>query len=224
VALVGKKYDLDLSRMGDEELVVLAQECGYGPAASELIVRYHKWMYHLVARKARGTRLSAADVQDAQQNAVFAIKEAIDHYNALELGKQKGCSFRTFLRQVLTRRFVDFVRQVKRDRKHFDRSPRGADVLEEDNSPCGRRPIRRDAPHAGTGDPADTAAWRELMARLHVAVGRLGEEARALWERLASGASLRVIAEEMGVSYDVAKRRRQTLLAQLTAELREGCS
>jgi hypothetical protein len=34
-----KKYDLDLSKIGDEEFVVLAQECGFRQAANELVLR-----------------------------------------------------------------------------------------------------------------------------------------------------------------------------------------
>jgi lipopolysaccharide/colanic/teichoic acid biosynthesis glycosyltransferase len=36
-----RAYDLDLSKMEEEELAVVAWECGYYPAATELALRYH---------------------------------------------------------------------------------------------------------------------------------------------------------------------------------------
>ncbi len=89
-----KKYDLDLAQMADEALVILVQECAFQPAADELVLRYYEQMNKLIATRARRYRL-AVDVQDAQQNGVFAILEAIAGYNTLEVAKVNGCSFRT---------------------------------------------------------------------------------------------------------------------------------
>jgi hypothetical protein len=108
-----KKYDLDLSRMADEALVILAQECAFRPATDELLLRCYERMNLLVALKAKRLWL-AADLPDAQQNAVFAILEAIAGYNTLEAAKPRGCRFRTYLRRVVLARFGDFVRQVRR--------------------------------------------------------------------------------------------------------------
>src|SRR5215472_13642910 len=103
-----------MSKLGDEELVVLAKECGYQPAVQELLVRFHEWTGQLIAQQAKRTRLSATDVEDAQQNAVFAVMEAISHYYTAQIAKPTGCSFRTFLRITLTGRFRDFVKHVAR--------------------------------------------------------------------------------------------------------------
>jgi hypothetical protein len=72
-----KKYDLDLSKIGDEELVVLAQECGFRPAANELLVRYHQPMNRLIASQAWQTPLCEKDIEDAKQNASLVF-EGVD--------------------------------------------------------------------------------------------------------------------------------------------------
>ena len=113
-----KRYDLDLSRMGDEALVILAQECAFRPATDELVLRYYERMNPLIARKARGLGLTA-DLPDAQQNAVFAILEAIAGYDTLEAARPRGCSFRTYLGRVVLARFGDFVRQLRRLRRQW---------------------------------------------------------------------------------------------------------
>ena len=41
-------FDLDLAVMEDDALIVLAEECGYGPARDELIVRYDHQIDRLI--------------------------------------------------------------------------------------------------------------------------------------------------------------------------------
>ena len=84
-----KKYDLDLSRMADEALVILAQECAFRPATDEVLRRYYEPMSQLIAWKARFPWL-AADLPDAQQNGVFAMLEAIAGYDTWEVAKPRG--------------------------------------------------------------------------------------------------------------------------------------
>ncbi len=214
------KYDLDLSRLGDEELVVLAKECGYRPAANELIVRHREGMNRLITYQARQTGLSAADVEDAQQNAVFALLEAIADYDTLQMVKPKGCSFRTFLRLVLTARFRDYAKHVSRVERHFDHSAVARGALDGDPELVASPSRPHDGLDSQESDPAVVAEWHESMARLHQALQRLDPRSRRLWEGLVSGKPLRILASEMRVSYDTVKRRRQRLLTELTTQLR----
>ncbi len=217
--LRGPKYDLDLSQMGDEELIVLAQECAYQPARNQLLVRYYEWTNRLIAHRARTTRLGTADVLDAQQDATFALLEAIARYDTLHLVKAGGCSFRTFVRQVLVSRFLDRVRHLSRKDRRYDQSERAAHALHE-----GRRPADDDfLPSAGRDgrNPAAGLERQEALDRLEQALQRLPASDRRLWEGLASGLGLRAVAQELGISYDAAKRQRRRLLAQLTAQLRD---
>ena len=207
-----KKYDLDLSRMGDEALVILAQECAFRPATDEVLRRYYEPMSQLIAWKARFPWL-AADLPDAQQNGVFAILEAIAGYDTLEATKPRGCRFRTFLGRVVLARFGDFVRQLRRLRRHYGRLHEAGEKLAACRGRC---------PGSRGGDPVEALARWEAMARLQHALEGLDEELRRLWRELASGKKLRQIAREQGVSYDRVKRQRRRLLGQLAAQLRHA--
>jgi RNA polymerase sigma factor (sigma-70 family) len=213
-----RKYDLDLSRMGDEELVVLAQECGFLAAAHALLARHHSWVNGLIARKGRQTRLGAADVEDARQEAVFWMLQGIARYDTLELARPQGCRFRTFLFTLVGRRFIDFARQVWRRQRRVDRQARLA-------GPEGQRGTLgmtgRNRARLNQDNPAAALVCQESRQRLQSALNHLGEAACRLWDALASGMSLRDIAREQGLSYAQAKRRRRRLLANLVAQLRD---
>ena len=207
-----RKYDLDLSRMGDEALVILAQECAFRPATDEVLRRYYEPMSQLIAWKARFPWL-AADLPDAQQNAVFAILEAIAGYHTLVAAKPRGCRFRTYLGRVVLARFGDFVRKLRR----LQRPCCGLHEAGETPAACQGR-----CPGCRKGDPVEVLARREARARLHQALEGLDEALRRLWRELADGKSLRQIAREQGVSYDRLKRQRRRLLARLAAQLRNA--
>jgi RNA polymerase sigma factor (sigma-70 family) len=200
---MGKKYDLDLSKMEDEALVVLAQECGFRPAADEVVLRYHEPMGRLIAQKARQTSLTEADLQDAQQNSFFALLEAIVRYNTLEMAKPGGCRFRSYLHLVTVARFRDFVKQVCRVQNRYSCSAWMDEA--EVAGPC--------------SDPAEAAARLEALGRLNKSLDGLGENLRVLWHELAAGKSLRQIARDWGVSYDALKRLRRKLLKQIGTQL-----
>ncbi len=227
-----KKYDLDLSKIEDEQLVVLVQECGYRPAANELVLRYHPRMGRLIAYQAKQTPLTAHDVEDAQQNAVFALVEAIAGYNTREMLKPGGCRFRTYGRLVTMRRFWNFVKHIRRwqERYTFFARVDGRVALAE--SFLGGRGSCRAAERTGSAryagvpaspaprhqrisDPVDAAARQEVLERLSRVLEHMGERKRALWQELAAGKKLRQIACELGISYDAVKRQRRQLLAHL---------
>jgi RNA polymerase sigma factor (sigma-70 family) len=212
--LTHRSYDLDLDRLGDEELVVLAQECDFRPAGQTLLGRYHAWAGRLAARRACRSRLQAADAADARQNAVLSLAEAIRSYDTLQLGRRGGCRFRSFLLRVVSARYLDFLRRLR----HRCRHCQGAAALAA--APV---PPRRGGPGPqGWGDPVGAAEWREEQASLEQALGRLEEGARRLWERLAAGTPLRAVARELGLSYDAAKRARRRLLTALAAQVGGG--
>lgn len=216
-----ERYDLDLSQIGDEELVIMAKECGFHPAETELILRYQLRRQRIISALARSTRLPQADWEDAQQNAVLGTIEAIAAFDTVQLHRPKNCSFRTFLRVVLEARFKDFLRRHRRVERRRDRATNGNRSLERVlNGPhvaFGRRQFLS----ARQEDPATAMARREALERLEQAVEQLQTADGHLWRRLASGQRLRAIANELDVSYDTAKRRRRKLLAQLTLRLRD---
>src|SRR3954462_1382676 len=173
-------FDLDLAVMEDEALVVLAEECEYGPARDELIVRYDSQIDRLIGWLAHSYRLSHADLEDARQNAVFWIIEAIKKYDTEQMGKVRGCSFRSFVHRVLMSRFKDFTKHLRRVECHYDRSTECA--VEEISQADGN-----DEPE----DPAVIAEEKESITRLQVPLSSLDNESSRLWQLLADGTSLR---------------------------------
>jgi RNA polymerase sigma factor (sigma-70 family) len=203
-----RRYDLDLAGLEDEQLVVLAQECGYVPARDELIARCHGLKDRLIHRWASRSGLQEADRMDAQQNGVLWILEAIRAY------RPRGCRFRTFLYRVLLSRFIDSLR---RRRRREARLQLGACAFAGLPSP----PAPPHGSPAGAngcgGAPQLGMEQDELMARLRQELDRLGGLARELWRLLVRGVRLREIAAALGLSYDAAKRQRRKLIAHLRA-------
>jgi RNA polymerase sigma factor (sigma-70 family) len=206
-------FDLDLAVMEDEALVVLAEECEYAPARDELIVRYDNQIDRLIGWMARSYRLTASDLEDARQNAVFWVVEAITKYDTEQIGKARGCSFRSFVHRVLMSRFKDFTKHLRRVECHYDRSTQCAveEFPQADDN---------DEPE----DPALIAEEKESINRLHQTLTNLDNDSGRLWQLLAEGTSLRQIAVTLDVSYDSVKRRRRKLIEQLKSRLNEPAS
>jgi RNA polymerase sigma factor (sigma-70 family) len=204
-------FDLDLAVMEDEALVVLAEECEYGPARDELIVRYDSQIDRLIGWMARSYRLTTTDLEDARQNAVFWVVEAIAKYDTEQIGKVRGCSFRSFVHRVLMSRFKDFTKHLRRIECRYDRSTQ-SDV--EDFSQTDANEV--------ADDPALIAAEKESINRLHLTLSGLDNDSGRLWQLLAEGTSLRQIAATLDMSYDCVKRRRRKLIEQLKNQLNEA--
>lgn len=200
-------FDLDLAVMEDEALVVLAEECEYGPARDELIVRYDNQIDRLISWLARTYRFTPADAEDAHQNAVFWIVEAINKYDTEQIGKARGCSFRSFVYRVITSRFKDFTKHLRRVENRYDRSTQRSEDVSLVTS------------NDDAEDPAHFAQEKESVNRLHQTLARLDGESGQLWHLLAEGTSLRQIAAELKISYDSVKRRRRKLIDQLKGQL-----
>ena len=196
-------YDLNLTLMEDGPLVVLSKECGYRPAQTELLMRYRAWTNNLVTYLARRTKLNEHDVEDASQDAVFAVLIAIARYRTCELGKPAGCSFRSFLRRVVTDRFKDFLKQHWRRKNRFGRSLPYS--IAEGDLPLNSR----------QHGPTHVCQWREMNDRLGTYMDRLNVQTRRFLEELLSGTSLRCAGQKVGLSYDQAKRARRKIRSEL---------
>jgi RNA polymerase sigma factor (sigma-70 family) len=201
-------FDLDLAVMDDEALVVLAEECDYGPARDELIVRYDGQLDRLIGWLAHSYRLTHADVADARQNAIFWVIEAISKYDTEQIGKVRGCGFRSFLHRVLMSRFKDYTKHLRRIERHYDRSTK-----------CSVEDAALDDADSDAEDPAEIAEENESMSQLQETLSNLDADSARLWRLLAEGSSLRAIAAELEISYDSVKRRRRKLMDQLKKHL-----
>jgi RNA polymerase sigma factor (sigma-70 family) len=211
--------DLDLGQMEDEPLVVLAQECGYGPAWDELLCRCSAMRERIVGQFAARGGLQEADRQDAEQEAVLWEIEAIRRYHTDEMTKARPCRFRSFLYRVLVARLIDTHRRrcFLQDRLRLV----GLNFvwLEGPRSAQHRRALPDSRPDGDGDDPERLLEQDELLARLRQELQRLSGPARGLSELLLGGMRLREIAVVLGMSYEAAKRLRRKLFARLRARL-----
>ncbi len=210
-------WDLQLTNLTDEELVALVTQSGFQQAEHVLLLRYREWSRRLIMRLARHGRLSPHDTEDALQDAMFAVMKAICRYDTSRLSGQNGCPFQSFLGRVLTNRFKDFVKHLRRTESHFGRpKPRFLELNEAGE----RRERRRTSLLEDRGsDPALIAQRKELVARVRNAVAHLDEMNSRLVDGLLSGLRLRAVAEELGITYDAAKRRWRRIRTRLARQL-----
>ena len=214
-------YDLDLANLRDEELVVLARECGFQPAEAALLERFQGWTQTLIGQLGRRRGLAPTDVEDAAQDAVFGVLKAISRYDTRYVGLRGGCPFQAFLRRVVTDRFKDFVKKLWRYQGRFGKS-----VNTMSEAATGTDTDYGHGTHSfhdgKASDPVRTVEWRELMGRCRDFVGQLDDTGRGLVDGLMDGLRLRVIADHLRISYDSAKRRRRQLLGELATRLGES--
>jgi RNA polymerase sigma factor (sigma-70 family) len=203
-----KPFDFQPAAMDDEALVVLAKECDNGPARTTLLLRYQDWTARLITSLARRRGLSDHDRDDAVQDArFFGLSRAIERYDTRQLGRAGGCRFRSFLRRVLSDRFKDFLKHLRR--------------VKARHTPLWSAEAGGEAPagHGRSVDPALEADRQEQRERVRRLVSDLGDRDRQVVEGVCAGCSLRELAPRLGLSYDTAKRLRRKLLAELAARL-----
>jgi RNA polymerase sigma factor (sigma-70 family) len=209
-------YELDLTKLGDEQLVVLAIECQFPAAEETLLLRHYAWSNQLITCLARRRQLAANDLEDAKQDAVFGMVKAIARYNTLQFSKPRGCPFLAFLRRVLTDRFKDFVKYLRRREHHLDR---WASAMAQHHP--GSNSLGGGYGTASDQGPVAAAEWQEMREQVHRVVSQLDAATRAFVEGVMAGLRLRIIATQMGLSYDAAKRRWRRLRSLLAIQLRQ---
>lgn len=212
-------YDLDLSKLEDEPLVIMAQEGDYEPARNELIGRFWSLSRHFMRQYGFRLGLQETDLQDAEQDATFWIIEAIGRYRSDEFVRPGGCHFRSFLYCVLRSRFSDALRNGRsyhlRHSAGLSHHPQFFETRDSDS--LARLAISGIA--TATGNARHDAEQSERHAQLQVAVSRLIPRMQDLWSLLCQGHSLHCIAVRLYCSYDQVKRWRRKLLTELRASL-----
>jgi RNA polymerase sigma factor (sigma-70 family) len=199
------------SSYSDAELVALARSEGGCWAAQELILRHLEDVRELVARLAQTAGLQPRDVENAQQDAFFAMRRAVLRY---DLGNPSR-PFRCFLRRVVRNRFQDFLRRWWRRRRRVFFM---GDVLPGTEG-CAAAPEWLAVPIGGQDEPHHAVQWREARAALDRAVGALDERERWHWEEWCRGTPADVLARQLGCCPHSVRRQRSKLLATLRAQL-----
>ena len=121
MATEARGWRLDVAYTADEILVLLARH-GSLAANNELQLRARKCVSAWITLLCRRHRLTDADRDDLQQQLFFCTHAAIAAFDAEELAKADGCSFRTLLRRVVERRVQDFARKNRRYQRRFPAS------------------------------------------------------------------------------------------------------
>jgi RNA polymerase sigma factor (sigma-70 family) len=198
----------------DEWLVVFANAFADAAARAELHRRHGQHIRGYVGRLAGRRRYPREDVEDAQQLTFFAVNEAIDGFDYCRWFLAGGHPFRSFLRLVARRRFLDRARRGAQVERRREPDERAAEVLAE-------APDQRRGPHASSGlfaadsVPLATAEHHELSDQVRQALASLDVlQRRILHERL-RGATWPTIAEVLGVSLATVERRWAALRERL---------
>jgi RNA polymerase sigma factor (sigma-70 family) len=220
-----RAYDLDFSQF-DEEIIILMAQFGSQPARNELIERYHPSVKKQVDRLARFKGLPEDEIPDAEQNAVFAIDEAIRKYSLNQPTKTGKCSFPSYLHRVVECQLLDSIKSFRRKAKHTDSSVRAKQAfqeLAEGTAPAQSRSVAKEKHALGvqgkTIDPEAEAEANEFWQRWSDAIARLIPEDRRFYEACCSGKPMRLIALDVGVSERTLYEKKRGMLARLRASL-----
>jgi len=200
----------ELAFLDDERLVILAGQLP--PAAHVLIARHHGWAKRHIARLALAHGLSAPDIEDAQQQTVIVLLQAIAYYR--NSPRVPHGSFARFSRWFLRCRSANLIRGLCRCQRRYDRSAESMVTLAGGLA---------NARHASLRDnPARLAEWGETLEALRTVPNHLDERERKLWQLLATGSELGQIAVVLRISRRTVGRRRGRLLNKVR-DLLSGC-
>jgi len=188
---------------------------GCNSSQNDVLMLVEKFKNNLIVRMARQKQFTVSEIEDAQQEGVFWVIEAIQHYDAGEAGSESKASFSTFLFRVITFRFKDLVRRQRRVRVLSVL----INAVRLDEQHGANQVSDTELATPDSDDPTQLAQVRESTARLDWALAQLDENSFLLWRLLASGMRLRPIAEQLGISYEAARRRRRQLIADVKSQL-----
>jgi RNA polymerase sigma factor (sigma-70 family) len=211
----------DYAASPDDELVVFARKINDRRAIHTLIERHYPWLRRLIGWRARQEGLGREDTEDAQQDVVFSLFEAIVDYDLCGPARPGGCLFRSFLRRRALSRFHDTLRRVRwlHARQHGDVQLLVA--LEGQSKPIVLDARKRGWRQLELADPALAAQWRELYELVREGIARLAAEEQRILEQSAEGVSIEQLAHEAGVSPSTLSRRRDQLYAAMRANLKD---
>jgi RNA polymerase sigma factor (sigma-70 family) len=207
--------------LADEELVALARTAGGQKALDLLMLRHLEGLERDIAQLAHIGHLAHEDCLDAQQMALFLLREAVSCYDPAKLRGGLEQPFHAFLLRVVRRRVADFTRRLRRDRKCFGHS---LEEVQFDDSQAYHVPdlLGEEQPSSRVGqDPSRIAQANEQRERLAAALEKLSPRQQRIGQILWEGGSRREIAKEFGVGYAKAKRWAEEVIARLRAAVKD---
>jgi RNA polymerase sigma factor (sigma-70 family) len=205
----------------DDQLIACARATDDCRALAELIGRYYLWLSAVIRRRARRAGLCREDAEDAQQDTVHALLDAVRDYDLVQCAARRGCSFRTFLGRRAINRFQNALKRLRWLETHRRGEKELVAALE-------KRSRRSAAVSAGPCwlepepiDPAQTAQRRELAVQVRQVFATLSPEQQQLWEATAAGTSREELGQQLGVTRRTVHRRQEALSALLGARLKD---
>ena len=212
--------EFDPKKMPDGVLAVLAAECDSQVSERELWERFADRMRRRIARLAKKFRFSREENEDARQQAYVWFREALATYDTGQIARPDGNKFGSHLYLVLQRRFLNFVRKLRHNEAHSDRSASPADGPDEYSEKVDQA-AAKSFPR-GTNDPAAIAARWEEAEIVRDTLAHSDDLTQKIWAGIQSDKSEREIAQELGISYHIVKRRWRAFKAKLKARLTES--
>jgi RNA polymerase sigma factor (sigma-70 family) len=194
----------DPTQQADEELVLEYQH-GSHLAGEVLFGRYRKAIDRRAGRLAR--RLGQAEkIADAQQEGVVAFFKALSDYQPHQTDKAELRPFAPFLWTVCRRHLLNFIRGVKREAEHAAGSPDVGRVLE-----FGLERVRKviawpEALVPALSNPFLLALSHDFCEKVEELIDQLGPRARQVWDGWLTGATLKEIAGQLGISLRTVQR------------------
>jgi hypothetical protein len=176
--------DEPLKPLPDEELLDLAHR-----VYSLVVVRAMGWLMPYV-RGLAPRWFQEVDIEDAQDSVIADLMLSLPTFDISQWRTGNGCSFRTFAKNVVKRRFLNILKRdswVKKHRKSEEDLKRALDARADE--------LDRSAPditftESGLSDPLLIAAVNELWERIRRALVSLHPQAWPLWQECCAGKKL----------------------------------
>lgn len=176
-----------------DERVVLAAQFGRQRAIHYLLKKWEAPKNRLVTALAQQFGLREEDAADARQEAVFWIMDAIRNYKFTGPAQFRERRLKAFLRVVLRRRMLNFVRGVHR-------KSRVAKACCDRKHPVGHAIVSLTLARRRLLDPELLCANQELIETTQQRILVLGDQCGQLFEMLQTGVSMREVSEQLQIS------------------------
>lgn len=187
-----------------EERIILAAQFGRTRARSYLLCKWEEPKNRIVTALAKQYELKEQDGADARQDAVFWLIEVMQKYRPGGPGRHRQHRVKTLLRITLSRRFLDFLRGLRRKRRLTNIGCVRSHDLHE-------MLIRQQQCHSSRLDPAVMCESEEVCEIAMQRVHELGDDCEQPYRILQNGHSMRDASKQLRVSYHRVRKMRSQI-------------
>jgi RNA polymerase sigma factor (sigma-70 family) len=185
-------------------------------SAAARLAQALQWTCDLVRSESPHWHLQAADIEDAFQEAATRVALALERYDPLRRKGPEEVSLHALVNKVASGALIDYLRARKRARKrvtrHYETPAEVERLLVERGG--GRLLVSAEK------DPVLLAELHEMQELVDLAVCFLSDDERRLFDLWMSGATLKAMARQLGVTVKVVRQRKEQLMAKIRALVR----